>query len=622
VPLRAWVISLLALFFANLLLALWPTPEVARLSYTDFVQQERADNLKTALFQGETITGEFIKPVKGQTAYITQQPQPDPTLVRELIDHKVQVAAAHSPFDWLGNLFNLLSAIAMLGLFVSIAYQLRTGQRMAIGVGQSRARVYTEERPNVSFADVAGNEEAKADLQEIIDFLKDASRYRRLGAKIPRGVLLVGPPGTGKTLMARAVAGEANVPFFSVSATEFIEMFVGVGAARIRDLFQKAKSVAPCIVFVDEIDSIGRARSGMLSIGGNDEREQTLNQLLVEMDGFEPNQGVIVLAATNRPDILDPALLRPGRFDRRVEVGLPDRVARLAILRLHGSKVPLAADVDLEAIARRTPGFSGADLANLINEAALSAARANRDSVTKADLDEAFEKVVLGARRRLAMTDEDRRRVAVHEAGHALVAYYSPGADPPDRITIVPHGRALGVTQFGEMEDRVNLPAGYLKARLAVALGGRAAEQLIYNEPSTGAENDLKAATTWARNMVERWGMGEEVGPVSLARDGEMATLWPGQPGVGLTLASLADKAVQQLLRAADRNAGQILMEHRPILERLRDVLVERETIDRSDLERLASGKELAAQTDVGGGTAEAGAREVSVTSGQVSPRR
>jgi cell division protease FtsH len=593
VPLRAWIITLLAILVFNVVVTILTTPQVTRIAYSDFVQQERADNVKTAIFQGQIITGAFARPVNGQTNYITQAPQPDTALIHELLDHHVQVEAAASPFDWLGNLFNLLSALAIVFLFISIAYQLRTGQRMALGIGQSRARVYSEERPKVSFADVAGNEEAKQDLAEIIEFLKNPARYRKLGARIPKGVLLVGPPGTGKTLLARAVAGEAKVPFFSVSATEFIEMFVGVGAARIRDLFQKAKSVAPCIVFVDEIDSIGRLRSGTMAIGGNDEREQTLNQLLVEMDGFEPNQGVIVLAATNRPDILDPALLRPGRFDRRVEVGLPDRTARLAILRLHASKVPLAGDVDLEELAKRTPGFSGADLANLVNEAALAAARANRESVTRADMDEAFEKVVLGARRRLVLTDEDRRRVAIHEGGHALVGYYIPGADPPDRITIVPHGRALGVTQFTSPDDRVNLPAGYLKARLAMALGGRAAEMLILNEPSTGAENDLQAATAWARNMVERWGMADEVGPVSLARDGDGGLPWMGHPSAGPTLTALADQAVQHLLEGADRVARQILAEHESVLERVADVLIQRETIDRSELERLAGATEV-----------------------------
>jgi cell division protease FtsH len=593
VPLRAWIVLWLAILAFNLVVTFWPAGQVARIPYSDFVQQEQAGNIKTAIFQGQQIGGTFAHPVNGTLYYVTQAPQADPQLVRELVDRHIQVAATQSPLDWLGNLFNLLSALAFLGLFLLIAYQARTGQRLAFGIGQSRARVYTEERPNVSFADVAGADEAKADLTEIIQFLKNPDRYRRLGARIPRGVLLVGPPGTGKTLLARAVAGEASVPFFSVSATEFVEMFVGVGAARIRDLFQRAKSVAPCIVFVDEIDAIGRARSGTLSVGANDEREQTLNQLLVEMDGFEPNQGVIVLSATNRPEILDPALLRPGRFDRRVEVGLPDRVARLAILRLHASKVPLAGDVDLEELARRTPGFSGADLANLVNEAALAAARHERTVVTREDINEAFDKVVLGARRRLAMTDDERHRVAVHEAGHALVAYYIPGADPPDRITIVPHGRALGVTQFAAPDDRVNLSAAYLKGRLATALGGRAAELVMLKDPSSGAENDLQAATAWARNMVERWGMGDEVGPISLARDGE--AFWPGQTHTGPTLAALADQAVQRLLRDADRTASQILSEHRTALEKVADALVERETIDRSELERLAGAKEPAA---------------------------
>jgi cell division protease FtsH len=454
--------------------------------------------------------------------------------------------------------------------------------------------MYTEERPKVTLADVASNEEAKEDLQEIIDYLRQPLRYTRVGARIPHGVLLSGPPGTGKTLMARAVAGEAKVPFFSVAATEFVEMFVGVGAARIRDLFEKAKKVAPSIIFVDEIDTIGRQRSGNVSIGGNDEREQTLNQLLVEMDGFEGNQSVIVIAATNRPDILDPALLRPGRFDRRVEVALPDRDGRLAILKLHASKVATAPDADLEGLARRTPGFSGADLANLVNEAALGAAREGRDKVGQRDLEAAYDKVILGARRRFALSEEDKKRVAVHEGGHALVAYFLPGADPLEKVTIVPRGRALGVTQFSE-DDRFNIPEHYVRVRLAVALGGRAGEQVTLGEVSSGAENDLEVATAYARRMVERWGMGKELGPVSFPKDGASPAAQLGLPSTSPALADRADTEVLRILKDAERSAIDTLTEHRAALDALAKALVERETVDRAEVDAIVGEAESAA---------------------------
>src|SRR4030081_1220892 len=533
VPLRSWV-GLLAMVFAlNVLFAYCGAGAQSVIPFSDFVTQVKADNVKSAEFLGSQITGQFVHPVRGKSEYLTEEPPGDSGLLQ------------------------------LLG---SIAYQARTGQRLGFGIGQSRARIYTEERPNVTFADVASNEEAKEDLQEIIDYLRQPSRYTKVGARIPHGVLLSGPPGTGKTLMARAVAGEAKVPFFSVSATEFVEMFVGVGAARIRDLFEKAKKIAPSIIFVDEIDSIGRQRSGNLSIGGNDEREQTLNQLLVEMDGFEANQSVIVIAATNRPDVLDAALLRPGRFDRRVEVALPDRNGRLSILKLHASRVAMAPEVDLDGLARRTPGFSGADLANVVNEAALAAARDGRDRVTQSDLESAYDKVILGARRRFALSDEDKRRVAVHEGGHALVAYFLPGADPLEKVTIVPRGRALGVTQFSE-DDRFNLPEHYVRARLAVALGGRAGEQLMLGEVSSGAENDLEVATTYARRMVERWGMGEKLGPVSFPRDGASPAAQLGLPTTSPALAERADTEVLRILKDAEQTALNTLADHRAALD-------------------------------------------------------
>jgi cell division protease FtsH len=588
VPLRSWLVTFLVVLALNIVLSVCSAAQQLTIPYSDFVAQVKADNVKSANFTNNSIAGDFVHKFNGRTAYVTQEPSGETGLVQLLLDHNVTVSVSSSPFDLFGGLLNVLSVLFMIFLLGSIAYQARTGQRLSFGIGQSRARMYTEERPKVTFADVASNEEAKEDLGEIIDYLKDPSRYRRVGAKIPHGVLLSGPPGTGKTLMARAVAGQARVPFFSVSATEFIEMFVGVGAARIRDLFDRAKKVAPSIIFVDEIDSIGRQRSGNVSIGGNDEREQTLNQLLVEMDGFEANQSVIVIAATNRPDILDAALLRPGRFDRRVEVALPDRNGRLAILRLHAGKVAMDPAADLDGMARRTPGFSGADLANLVNEAALNAARESREQVAQKDLEFAYDKVILGARRRFALSEEDKKRVAFHEGGHAMVGYFLHGADPVEKVTIVPRGRALGVTQFSE-DDRLNIPEHYVRARIAVALGGRAAEQLALGEVSSGAENDLEVATTYSRRMVERWGMGEELGPVSFPRDGASPAAQLGLPSTSPGLAERADREVVRILKEAEETATRTLTEHRAALEALAQALLERETVDRSEVDELVA---------------------------------
>jgi cell division protease FtsH len=593
-PLKSWLVLMAIVVVVNLVFGYFDSKQQLTIPYSDFVNQTKSDNVKSVRFQGNQLSGEFAHGVNGQTLFFTQIPlvgaTGDTSIFSMLQDHHVQVTASQGALDSLGSALNVFSGLLLLIFLGAMIYQARTGARLALGVGQSKARVYTEERPKTTFADVASNEEAKADLQEIIEYLREPTRFQKLGARIPRGVLLLGPPGTGKTLLARAVAGEAKVPFFSLSATEFVEMFVGVGAARVRDLFERAKKAAPCIVFVDEIDSIGRQRSGAFSIGGNDEREQTLNQLLVEMDGFEPNESVIVLSATNRPDILDPALLRPGRFDRRVEVGLPDRDGRLAILRLHAGKVAMDDGCDLESIARRTAGLAGADLANLINEAALAAARAKRDKVTQADLDEAFDRVILGARRRLALSDDDRRRVAVHEGGHALVAFLTPGADPLEKVTIVPHGRALGVTQFTN-DDRLNLPESYVRARLAVALGGRAAERVVLNEISSGAENDLEAATAYAHRMVEKWGMGKDLGPVSVERDGYAAAA-PGAVSSSPELATIADREVRRILHEADAQADHLLRRHQDELGRLADLLVERETIDRAEVEALVGLRE------------------------------
>jgi cell division protease FtsH len=587
-----WLITIAVVIagYAIFVLFSGPTSSSGTIAYSEFVAQVKAGNVATADFDGTALSGNFVNAVSGSKSYATQEPtQGDPALIPLLLDNQVKVTAtaASTAVDWWSVIVNVLWIGLMVTMGVWMYRQLRRGGAGGLGglpgVGQSRARLYSEERPQVTFADVASNVEAKEELREIIEFLRSPQRFTALGARIPHGVLLVGPPGTGKTLMARAVAGEANVPFFSVSATEFIEMFVGVGAARIRDLFTRAKKVAPCIVFVDEIDSIGRERGSKTAIASNEEREQTLNQLLVEMDGFEPNLGVIVLAATNRPDILDVALLRPGRFDRRVELVLPDRVGRLAILQLHAAAVKMSPGCDLESVARRTPGFSGADLANLINEAALLAARALRASVQPEDLEGAFEKVLLGARQQFAMTEEERHQVAVHEAGHAVAAFYTDGADPPEKVSVVPHGRSLGTTQFAPIEDRRNLPESYVRARLVVALAGRAAERLLLGQVSSGAENDLMAANAQARAMVMQWGMGPTLGPVAIQ---EQSPLSAGGM-VSEDLFNRVDDDVVRILKEAEAAAERVVSARRVELNALVGALQEHETLDRGAITQL-----------------------------------
>jgi cell division protease FtsH len=525
-------------------------------------------------------------------------PFPDDALLPLLNQQGVTVTAKDtSGGSWVVDLLlNLLPLLLFGGVLYLMTRQARRGQQAIFGFTGSRARKYDPARPGNTFADVAGQDEAKNELKEVVDFLRQPERYERLGARLPRGILLVGPPGTGKTLLARAIAGEAGVPFFSISATEFVELFVGVGAGRVRDLFTNAKAAAPAIIFVDEIDAVGRQRGTGLG-GGNDEREQTLNQLLVEMDGFDSQTHVIVLAATNRPDVLDPALLRPGRFDRQVTVSLPDRNGRQAILTLHTKSIPLDQDVQLGSLARRTPGFSGADLANLANEAALAAARRGGATVTRADFEEALDKIVLGTKQSALLSPEERRLVAFHEGGHALVAKLTPGADPVTRVTIIPHGRALGVTEQITEDDRHTYPRSYLINRLTVMLGGRAAEELIFDEPTTGAEQDLKQATALARRMIGLWGMSDEVGPVSYGVGEE-------HPFLGRELAkpreyaeSTAadiDSAVREIIDTAHHKARTLLTEHRTALETLADLLIAQETIDGSKIDELLAGSPAA----------------------------
>ncbi|MEA2670942.1 MAG: cell division protease FtsH [Chloroflexota bacterium] len=598
VRLRSWVGLLIGFMVWNVLLFLvQQPPSVATVPYSVFRTQLVDGQVQSVVFHGDTLDATLRHEIrwpdaKGAPAYSHVQtqlpPVTDSELLPLLLQKQVEIAATPAPGQAVYGFLNWISGVATLALLGWILYQAATGHRMAMGVGQSRARVYTAERPTTTFRDVAGVDEARDELAEIVDYLRDPDRYRRIGARIPHGVLLAGPSGTGKTLLARAVAGEAKVPFFALAASEFVEMFVGVGASRVRDLFERAKRMQPAIIFIDEIDSIGARRAGSVTIG-NDEREQTLNQLLVEMDGFDRSDGIVVLAATNRPDILDPALLRPGRFDRQVTIGLPDRNGRRGILAIHTRDVPLAADVDLDAWARRTPGFSGADLANLVNEAALAAARAGRSVVTEADFREAQERVLLGARRRLTLSDQDRRRVAVHEAGHALVALLSPNADPPEQVSIVPHGRALGVTQFAS-DDRVNLTRGYLTTRLAVGLGGRSGERVALGDISSGAEDDLAQATKLARRMVERWGMGENLPPVSVhARDQDSPAPLLGGLGESPHLATAVDREVERLIAAADQTATELLGVSRDALMRVVAELEQQESISLARLRELVS---------------------------------
>ncbi|WP_245534920.1 ATP-dependent zinc metalloprotease FtsH [Sphaerobacter thermophilus] len=607
--------ALLALALWNVYTFFWPSSG-ARLNipYSAFIQQVEGENVSSVTIRGQRVSGTFTEEVRvaGDQVLSPGDPVPPGTspneirtgtqfqttipensqteLVPLLQSHGVTVKIDQAGGSvWPSLLATIVPLFLFIGLMVYLGRSMSRGQQNVFSFGRSKARVYDAERPRVTFADVAGEEEAKAELSEVVDFLRNPMKYHAIGARLPRGILLVGPPGTGKTLLARAVAGEAGVPFFSVSASEFVEMFVGVGASRVRDLFERAKASAPSIMFVDELDAVGRQRFAGLG-GGNDEREQTLNQLLVEMDGFEPHQDVIVIAATNRPDVLDPALLRPGRFDRQVTVGLPDRRGREAILRIHTRGIPVADDLDLEELAAATPGFSGADLANLVNEAALMAARKNKKIVERIDFDEALDKIVLGTERAMIMSEHDKRVVAYHEAGHAVAAHFSPGTDPLRKVSIVPRGQSLGVTIQAPEEDRFNYSRAYLLARLTVMMGGRAAEKLVFNEMTTGAQNDLKEATLLARRMVGLWGMSDEVGPVYLGMGEQHVFLGREimqDRDVAEATLERADEAVQRLLREAMERAEQLLRKYRDKLDALAEALIAEETIGQEKITEI-----------------------------------
>jgi cell division protease FtsH len=564
-------------------------PERAHISYSpQFLHEVQGANVSQVTITDQKIEGEFKRPVKldkkSFTRFQTNQPAlpTDNTLLGLLKAKSVEINAK-APDSGRGLLAQILlgfgPTLLILGIII-LAMRRATATGGGLGTfGRSKARRY-EGAERVTFDDVAGIEEAEQELVEVVDFLRNPGKYSALGGKIPRGVLLMGPPGTGKTLLARAVAGEAGVPFFSASASEFVEAIVGVGASRVRDLFAQAKAAQPAIVFIDELDAIGRARGAGAGLGGHDEREQTLNQILTEMDGFSPNSGVIVLAATNRPDVLDKALLRPGRFDRRVAVQPPDRQGRLEILVVHTRSVPLAPDVDLGAIASTTPGMVGADLANLVNEAALLAARRNHKAVAMADFTDAVEKIVLGVERRVMMTQEDRERTAYHEAGHALVGMLNPHADPVRKVSIIPRGMALGVTFSAPDSDRFNYDEAYLKARLRVALGGRVAEELVYGNISSGAESDIQQMTSIARQMVGRWGMSPIIGPVAvLPADGE-GPLLPGVAQTSEDTQKLVDAEVRRLADEAHADTTELLRSARSQLDALTKALLEAETLD------------------------------------------
>jgi len=537
--------------------------------------------------RGHLASGESFK---------TVMPMDYPELINMLRDKHIQITGEKpSQSPWLAALVSWAPFLFLIGFWIFFMRQMQSGGNKALSFGKSRARLLTAHQKKVTFKDVAGVEEAKEELQEIIDFLKEPQKFQKLGGRIPKGVLLVGPPGTGKTLLARAIAGEANVPFFSISGSDFVEMFVGVGASRVRDLFEQGKKNAPCIIFIDEIDAVGRHRGAGLG-GGHDEREQTLNQLLVEMDGFESNEGVILIAATNRPDVLDPALLRPGRFDRRVVVARPDVKGREGILAVHVRKIPLAEDVDISVIARSTPGFSGADLANLVNEAALNAARMNQKTVTHEDFEMAKDKVLMGvARKSLIISDQEKRVTAYHEAGHATVAAMVEGADPLHKVTIIPRGMALGVTQQLPTDDRHTYPRVYLEGQLAIMMGGRLAEELFLGTMTTGAGNDIEQATDLARKMVCLFGMSS-LGPLTFGKQEEQIFLGreiAQHRDYSEHTAVAIDDEVRKFIMQGYERAKSILTENRNALVRIAEALLERESLDATEIKMLIAGQSL-----------------------------
>ncbi|HKK28073.1 MAG TPA: ATP-dependent zinc metalloprotease FtsH [Gemmatimonadota bacterium] len=610
-----WVLILLVPLF---IYQLMQGKESSRheLTYTEFQTQLQSDNVQSVTIRnGHEVEGALKTSIQKDGSQVerfhTLLPfESSMEFVSELQKQGVQISREEAGSNWVNILVSVLPWVLIIGLWFFLFRQMQGGSSRAFSFGKSKAKLLSGDTPKVTFADVAGCDEAKDELQEIIEFLKDPDRFSRLGGRLPKGALLVGAPGTGKTLLARAVAGEAGRPFFSMSGSDFVEMFVGVGASRVRDLFEQGKSHAPCIIFIDEIDAVGRHRGAGLG-GGHDEREQTLNQLLVEMDGFEANTGVILLAATNRPDVLDPALLRPGRFDRQIVVDSPDVKGREGILRVHTRRIPLADDVDLAVLAKGTPGLSGAELENIVNEGALLAAREGKERVYMEDLEAAKDKVMLGAERKsMVISEEERRVTAYHEAGHAVIALRAPGLDPLHKVTIVPRGRALGITASIPEEDRHNYTREWLEGRLKMLFGGRVAEAMIFGPEkiTTGAGNDLERATEMARRMVTQFGMSDAIGPMTVGDQEHEIFLGrelSQRRSVSEKTAQLVDSEVKRILDGAYRAAHQVLEDNRDLLERIAQALLERETLDADEIEALDEGRPLPPQESAAPASAE-----------------
>ncbi|HHL40136.1 MAG TPA: ATP-dependent metallopeptidase FtsH/Yme1/Tma family protein [Deltaproteobacteria bacterium] len=600
-----WLIIIVTVIFMFNFLS-YKQPPLEQIVFSDFMEAVENGEVAEVTIQGSDIRGRL----KSEKGFRTFAPD-DPELVKRLRAAGVRIKAEpvlDTP-SW-GTIFvSWFPMLLLIAVWIFFMRQMQSGGGKAMSFGKSRARLLTEEQHRVTFKDVAGVEEAKQDVEEIIEFLKAPKKFTKLGGRIPKGVLLVGPPGTGKTLLAKAIAGEAGVPFFTISGSDFVEMFVGVGASRVRDLFIQGKKNAPCIIFIDEIDAVGRHRGAGLG-GGHDEREQTLNQLLVEMDGFESNEGVIIVAATNRPDVLDPALLRPGRFDRTVVVPKPDIKGREEILRVHTAKTPLAPDVDLSKIARGTPGFSGADLSNLVNEAALLAARRGKDRIEMADIDEAKDKILMGSERKsMIISEEEKRNTAYHEAGHTLVARLIPGTDPIHKVSIIPRGMALGLTQQLPVDERHTYNKEYLANKLAVLMGGRVAEELVLNHQTTGAGNDIERATELARKMVCEWGMSERLGPLAFAKKEEHIFLGreiAQHRDFSEKTAVEIDTEVKSLVMENYERARKLIEDNIDALHRLAEALLKKEVLDGDEIDRLIRGEALEGPA-AGGGDGEEG---------------
>jgi cell division protease FtsH len=611
-----WIVIIVAVVVLWNFLSTMKNGNVAEITYSEFTSIVKDGRIRSSAspvtLTGNKVEGKYLPPGQQvEKSFRVLIPKgSEETVANTLNDQGVRVKVADD--DQGSWIYMVLSSgfpiLLLVAFWIFLMRQMQAGGNKALSFGKSRAKLSTNQQKKVTFKDVSGVEEAKEELQEIVEFLKEPQKFQKLGGRIPKGVLLMGPPGTGKTLLARAIAGEANVPFFSISGSDFVEMFVGVGASRVRDLFEQGKKNAPCIIFIDEIDAVGRHRGAGLG-GGHDEREQTLNQLLVEMDGFESNEGVILIAATNRPDVLDPALLRPGRFDRQVVVTLPDIKGREGILKVHCRRIPLAEDVDVSVLARGTPGFSGAQLANLVNEAALNAARFNRKAVTMLDFEEAKDKVLMGKERKsMVMNEKEKRNTAYHEAGHALVAYMLPEADPLHKVTIIPRGRALGVTMQLPEEDKYNYTKEYMEASIAILLAGRAAEEIFLGSCTTGASNDLERTTERARKMVCEWGMSDEMGPLTFGKKEEQIFLGreiAQHQDYSEDTAIQIDQEVKKIVLQGYEIAKEILEANREALVRLAEALLEYESLDFKDIEAVIKGqkirsKELDSELDSG----------------------